>query len=97
MPRAYRYRFYPTPEEAILLSKIFGCCRFVFNLFLDEKQKSYKEAQKTLSYGDCAARLSVVTSDGKKENPPRALQRQLKRLKRRQRSLSRKTFMVQTK
>ena len=63
MLRAYRYRFYPTPEEAILLSKTFGCCRFVFNRFLDEKQKHYKETQKPLSYGDCAAKLSDLKEE----------------------------------
>jgi len=28
---AYRYRFYPTEERAVLLSRTFGCVRFVYN------------------------------------------------------------------
>ncbi|MCK9920949.1 helix-turn-helix domain-containing protein, partial [Frankia sp. AgPm24] len=27
--RAYRYRFYPTPEQAEQLAKTFGCVRYV--------------------------------------------------------------------
>ncbi len=41
--RAYQYRFYPTLEEMIFLHKIFGCCRFVYNYFLAEKQRVFKE------------------------------------------------------
>ncbi|MGM0915929.1 MAG: helix-turn-helix domain-containing protein, partial [Pseudomonadota bacterium] len=29
--RAYRYRFYPTPEQEQLLARTFGCVRFVYN------------------------------------------------------------------
>ncbi|MGE6512499.1 helix-turn-helix domain-containing protein, partial [Vreelandella aquamarina] len=28
--RAYKYRFYPTPEQAELLAQTFGCVRFVY-------------------------------------------------------------------
>jgi putative transposase len=29
--RAYRYRFYPTQEQAQILARTFGCVRFVHN------------------------------------------------------------------
>jgi putative transposase len=29
--RAYKYRFYPTPEQAAELSRIFGCVRKVWS------------------------------------------------------------------
>ncbi|EGA9924161.1 helix-turn-helix domain-containing protein, partial [Salmonella enterica subsp. enterica serovar Saintpaul] len=29
MKRAYKYRFYPTNEQAELLAQTFGCVRFV--------------------------------------------------------------------
>ncbi|HEX9414435.1 MAG TPA: helix-turn-helix domain-containing protein [Ktedonobacterales bacterium] len=29
--RAYRYRFYPTPEQAAVLARTFGCARYVYN------------------------------------------------------------------
>lgn len=31
MKARYKYRFYPTPEQQVLLSKTFGCCRVVWN------------------------------------------------------------------
>lgn len=32
---AYKYRFYPTPDQAELLAKTFGCSRFVYNYMLN--------------------------------------------------------------
>ena len=29
--RAYKERFYPTPEQTLLLAQSFGCARFVYN------------------------------------------------------------------
>ncbi|TZF51134.1 helix-turn-helix domain-containing protein, partial [Salmonella enterica subsp. enterica serovar Typhimurium] len=34
MKRAYKYRFYPTTEQAELLAQTFGCVRFVYNSIL---------------------------------------------------------------
>ena len=58
MLKAYRYRFYPEKELIDFLNKTFGCCRFVYNHFLKEKQTHYKEGQKSLTYSDCAKMLS---------------------------------------
>jgi len=33
--RAYKYRIYPTEEQKIILSKTFGCVRFVWNQMVD--------------------------------------------------------------
>lgn len=63
--KAFRYRFYPTEEQKIQLDHVFGCCRFVFNHFLNEKQKAWKEQARTLSYGECSERLRSL----KKEFP----------------------------
>lgn len=51
--KAFKYRLKPTPEQCVLLSKHFGCSRFIFNKFLEEKQKHYKENGKTLNYNNC--------------------------------------------
>ena len=32
--RAYKYRFYPSPEQAAELARTFGCVRKVYNLAL---------------------------------------------------------------
>ena len=44
--RAYKFRIYPTDIQEILLSKTFGCCRFIYNVMLDEKIREYKESGK---------------------------------------------------
>lgn len=41
--KGYRYRFYPTDEQRILLEKTFGCCRFVYNKGLAESIQEYEE------------------------------------------------------
>ena len=39
----YKFRLYPNESDKVLLSKHFGCCRFVHNYFLDNNNKTYKE------------------------------------------------------
>ena len=33
--RAYRYRLYPDKEQAEQIIKTVGCCRYIYNTFLD--------------------------------------------------------------
>ena len=44
--RAIMYRAYPTPEQQVLLSKTFGCVRFVWNHMLMDAQQFLNEAGK---------------------------------------------------
>lgn len=46
--RAFKFRLYPTAEQAVMFAKTFGCCRKVYNLMLSDKIDSYKE---TKSFG----------------------------------------------
>lgn len=41
--KAYRYRIYPDKEQAVLIQKTFGCVRFVYNHFLNDRITAYKE------------------------------------------------------
>jgi len=36
--KAYRYRVYPTPEQEALFRQTVGCCRFVYNLCLEQRR-----------------------------------------------------------
>lgn len=51
--KGYKYRIYPNQEQQTQISKTFGCCRFVFNYYLDKKIKLYQETQKSISKIDC--------------------------------------------
>jgi putative transposase len=47
--RTYKFRIYPNAEQRELLAKHFGCCRFAYNHFLEERKKAYETEKKTLS------------------------------------------------
>ncbi len=36
-------RLYPTPEQAELFEKTFGCCRYIWNRMLADQQRFYLE------------------------------------------------------
>ena len=44
--KAYKYRVYPTDAQVVFFAKTFGCCRFVWNKMLDEKQQAYKKKER---------------------------------------------------
>lgn len=48
--RSYKYRIYPNKQQKILLDKHFGCTRFVYNFFLNEKKQQYKINKKSDNY-----------------------------------------------
>lgn len=49
MLKAYKYRIYPTKEQAGKLACHFGCSRHVYNWALKAKEKHYQETGKSLS------------------------------------------------
>ena len=61
--RAYKFRFYPTQEEQEFLAKVFGCCRFVYNHFLAEKQRVFKEEKRILPYSECSEKLGKLKTE----------------------------------
>jgi len=52
MLKAYRYRIYPTEEQAETMRKHFGACRFIYNWGLEQKIKAYETEGKTMSRFD---------------------------------------------
>ncbi|BEL07337.1 hypothetical protein Q0Z83_055280 [Actinoplanes sichuanensis] len=54
----YRYRFYPTPTQADLLTRTFGCVRLVYNLGLQARRDAWRQRQETLGYGATSALLT---------------------------------------
>jgi len=55
--RAYKYRFYPTPEQAEHLARTFGSTRFVYNHFLKVRIDAWYEHQQRVGYNDTAKQL----------------------------------------
>jgi putative transposase len=58
--KTFKYRIYPTKEQAVLLAKHFGAKRFIFNHFLDQRKTAYLETKKSLSYYDNAKSLTEM-------------------------------------
>jgi putative transposase len=56
--RAYRYRFYPSPEQAEELSRTFGCVRLVYNKALEERTRAYMLEGRKVSYVETSALLT---------------------------------------
>ena len=44
MEYSYKFRLYPNGKQENLIQRTFGCCRFVYNHFLAERQTAYKES-----------------------------------------------------
>jgi len=56
--KAYRFRIYPTKEQEILIAKTLGCCRYVYNRYLHQRNEHYRLTGKGLSNGACSADLT---------------------------------------
>lgn len=50
--RAYKYRFYPTDEQAQQLAQTFGCVRYVYNRALAERSRAWTQERRRVSHAD---------------------------------------------
>jgi putative transposase len=58
--RAYRFRFYPTPEQEMILAKTFGCARFAYNHMLRLRTDAWFKEQKRVGYHETSALLTKL-------------------------------------
>ena len=58
--RAYRFRFYPDPQQEKLLAQTFGCVRFVYNSILRYRTDAYAQTQEKIGYTAANARLTEI-------------------------------------
>lgn len=80
--RAYKYRLYPNKKQQELINKTIGCCRFVYNYYLNKKIELYKAEQKSMTYNACANDLKLLKKEKEwlKEVDSISLQQSLKDL-----------------
>lgn len=57
MKQAYKERFYPNAQQAELLAKSFGCCRFVWNNSLKYRTDEYYERGESIAHAVLEKRL----------------------------------------
>ncbi|WP_425423813.1 RNA-guided endonuclease InsQ/TnpB family protein [Spirillospora albida] len=58
MQRAFKCRFYPTPEQADLLNRTFGCVRKVYNLALEARTTAWFQRRERINYNATSAMLT---------------------------------------
>jgi putative transposase len=58
MEKAYRYRFYPAPEQESLLRRTLGCARLVYNRALAARTEAWYERQEKIDYVQSSAMLT---------------------------------------
>lgn len=56
----FRYRFYPTPSQEVLLRKTLGCSRFVYNHFLAHRIEEHTTNKKSVTYNQTSALLTEL-------------------------------------
>ena len=61
--RAIKQRIYPNKEQAAFFEKHFGCCRFVYNYFLNRRNDQYKTTGKSMSFVDTSGELTILKKD----------------------------------
>ena len=47
MQKSYKFRIYPNADQEELIRRTFGCCRYVFNYFLADRQEKYRTTGKS--------------------------------------------------
>jgi len=61
--RSYKYRFYPTAEQEVMLAKTFGCARFVYNHMLEVRSEAWKERQESIGFAETSRMLTQLKKD----------------------------------
>ena len=58
--RSYHFELKPTQEQKTLLDKLFGCIRYIYNHFLNERKVQYQSHKKSDNYYKQAATLTEL-------------------------------------
>lgn len=61
--KAFKFRINPEKDQIELLLKHFGCTRFLYNRFLEEKIEHYKNNGTTLNYNACSEVLTSLKKE----------------------------------
>lgn len=58
--KGYRYRIYPNSAQRMMIARILGCVRFVYNFFLEVRQKAWADERRSITYAQTSAMLTVL-------------------------------------
>lgn len=82
MVEVFKYRIYPNKKQQELIQKTFGCCRFLYNYYLNKRIEVYKEDKIIMGYNTCCSDLKELKNKHEwlKEVDSTALQSSLRHL-----------------
>lgn len=60
MEYSYKFRIYPNTAQEQQMQKTFGCCRFVWNYYLEKRKESYIQNGESFNYCKCAKDLTQL-------------------------------------
>ena len=63
MEKGYRFRIYPTDEQINLIERTFGCCRYVYNHYLDMRKTLYESEKKSFGYNACSKDMTSLKKE----------------------------------
>lgn len=80
MEYSYKFRIYPNKKQEELIQKTFGCCRFVYNYFLNNRIEKYQESGESTNFFEQNKELTLLKKklEWLKEPDKCALQYELK-------------------
>ena len=61
--KGYKFRLYPNKTQKIILNKILGCCRFIYNYFLAVRRDSWETDKKTVGYTQTSSMLTRLKKE----------------------------------
>lgn len=61
--RAYKFRLYPNIEQKELIHKTFGCNRFIYNYYLEDKRKEYEQTKHSKTAYECIKDISSLYNE----------------------------------
>ena len=63
MEKCFKFRLYPTPEQATQMQRTFGCVRFVYNRYLAKRKDVYEADKSTMNYVACANDMTKLKTE----------------------------------
>lgn len=58
--KTYKFRLYRNRQQAEMLERHFGCARFVYNFFLNQRIEQYKKTKTSTKYYEQAKVLTIL-------------------------------------
>lgn len=63
MEKTYKYKIYPNKKQQELIQKTFGCCRYVYNYYLNKRIEMYEDNKTTFTYNMCSKDLTKLKEE----------------------------------